>query len=101
MGKANKNNRRKIAEKRIEKLFFLAEEKAKLNRLKLADRYIKIARKIAMRYQISIPKKYKRFFCKHCYSYLLPSVSSRVRFNNGKIIIYCKKCKKYTRIPIK
>lgn len=96
----NKKLEKKIAKSRIEKLFKLAEEKALQGDLNLADRYITIARKISMKYQIKMPKEYKRCFCKHCYSYLLPDVTSKVRINHGKIIIYCKNCKKYTRIPI-
>ncbi len=97
--KNNKKVQRKIAKERIQKLFLLAEKKAKNNNFNLADRYVKIARKISMKYLVPIPKEYKKRFCKHCYYYLLPSVNSTVRIKNGKIIIFCKNCKKYTRIP--
>jgi len=99
--KKDKKNQKKIAKKRIEKLFLLAEKNSLKKRYDLADRYVKIARKIQMRYQIRMPKKLKRKFCKHCYSYLVPNVNSRVRINRGKIIIYCKNCGKYMRFLIK
>jgi len=99
--KNKKNKQIEIAKKRIDKLFLLAEKNAKNSRFDLSDRYIKIARKIAMRYQIKINKDQKRKFCKHCYSYILPNINSRIRINRGKIIIFCKNCNKYTRILLK
>ncbi len=97
----DKKYKKIIAKRRINRLFELAEQNALSNRLHLSDRYIELARKISMRYLIPIPKEYKRRFCKHCYSYLLPHVTGRIRINRGKIIIYCYNCKKFTRILLK
>ena len=98
------NNRKKIqkkiAKRRIIRLFTLAENYALSGRLKLSDRYVYLARKISMKYLVPIPKEFKRRFCKHCYGYLLPNVNSRVRINKGKIVTYCFNCKKYSRIPL-
>ena len=96
----NKEQQKKIAKQRIQQLFFLAEHYALCGRLNLSDRYVFLARKISMRYLTPIPKKFKRLFCKHCYSYLLPSVTCRTRIHKGKIITYCTNCKKYMRMPI-
>jgi ribonuclease P protein subunit RPR2 len=95
----NKKTQKKIAENRINRLFQLAEEKALIDRLDLANRYVELARKISMRYLVPIPRQFKRRFCKHCYSYLLPAVNCRIRIYRGRIIIYCKNCEKYSRIP--
>jgi ribonuclease P protein subunit RPR2 len=97
----NKKNQKQMALKRIQGLFELAYNKATDENFELADRYTHIARKISMKYLVPIPNEYKRCFCKHCYCYLLPNVNSRFRIKNGKIIIFCKNCKKYTRIPFK
>jgi len=90
-----------IAKGRINKLFILAEENALSGELNLSNRYVELARKISMRNLAPIPKKYKRRFCKHCYKYLLPNVTCRVRIHRGKIVVYCHNCRKYTRIPLK
>lgn len=95
----DKKNQKKIARNRIDKLFSLAEMEAKKGRLKLADRYVELARKISMRYLVNIPREFKRKFCKNCYSYLVPSKTCRVRIKNGRLVIYCYNCKRYTRIP--
>jgi ribonuclease P protein subunit RPR2 len=89
---------KKTAKQRLEKLFIFAEKYSKSNRFDLADRYVEIARSLSMRYLVPIPKKYKRCFCKHCYSYLRPGVNCKIRINRKKLIIYCGICKKFTRI---
>jgi len=99
--KKEKNLQKTIAKNRIIKLFTLAERYAISERFDLANRYVEIARKISMRYLVPIPKKFKRRFCKHCYSYLLPDKNCRIRIHNNRVIIFCKNCGKFTRIPIK
>lgn len=99
--KRNKELERKIARTRIDKLFTMAEKCALSGNLGFSNRYVKLARRISMRYQVSIPSRFKRCFCKHCYSYMLPSVSCRVRIHKGKIVFYCFKCKKFFRFPLK
>ena len=99
--KTDKKTQKKIATSRINQLFILAEQNALNGKLNFSTRYVEIARKISMRYLVPIPLEHKRRFCKHCYSYLLPHVNSRIRIHRGKIVIFCNNCKKYTRIPIK
>lgn len=97
----NKKIKNSIATKRIIQLFIMAEKKAFLGDINLANRYVEIARKISMRNKVPIPKEFKRRFCKNCYKYLLPSLNCRIRIHRGKLIIFCDNCKKYTRIPFK
>jgi ribonuclease P protein subunit RPR2 len=97
----NKKIQKTIASSRINNLFSLAEKYALSGRLNLANRYVDLARKISMRYLVPMPKEFKRRFCKHCYQYLLPHVTCRIRIHRGKLIIYCNNCKRYTRIPLK
>jgi len=96
----NKKLQKIIAKRRIDNLFCLAEQKAQLNDLNLANRYVELARKISMRSLTPIPRELKRHFCNHCHCYLLPNINCRIRIHRGKIIIYCHNCKKYTRIPL-
>ena len=97
----DKKIQKSIALRRINQLFHLAEQKALSNDFILADRYVELARKISMRYLVSIPKEFKRSFCKHCYSYLLPNRNCRVRIKKGKLVIFCLNCNKFIRIPLK
>jgi len=96
----NKQKQKNIAEQRISKLLNLAEKAAHSNKLKLADRYVEIARKLSMRHLVPIPKEYKRSYCKKCYRYMLPGTSCSVRIHRNKVIIHCFYCKKISRIPL-
>jgi len=95
-----KKSQKKLALERIEKLFQQAQTNFKLDP-KLSDSYVKLARKIAMKYRVSIPSEYKRQFCKHCYAYFMPGKTCRVRTKNGKLVYSCFKCKKFSRFTYK
>lgn len=95
----NKDRKQEIAKQRIKTLFEQAE-KIYNNDPKLADKYVEIARKIAMKINLRFPRGLKRRFCKHCYSYLKPGTNCRIRTRDKKIIYYCMNCKKYMRFPL-
>ena len=92
--------RQKIAKERIKLLFELAKENFKQNSA-LSDKYVKMARKIAMKYKIRITSEMKKRFCKNCHKYLVPSVNCRIRLHKHRLIYYCLSCKHYMRHPIK
>ena len=89
---------REIALERIKTLFKEARLVFKEDK-KLANRYVKLARKIAMRYKVRIPSELQKQFCKHCYKFLMPDINCRIRFHNKKIVYYCLECKKFMRFP--
>src|SRR3989344_6850646 len=91
-------SQQKIAEARIKLMFQLAKEVFKEDG-KLADKYVKIARRVAMKQKIRLPSSLKKRFCKHCHSYLMPSVNCRIRIHKHRIIYYCLNCKHYMRHP--
>jgi len=93
-------NPKKLALERIEILFKEAESNFKKHPER-SHRYVKLARKIAMKLNLKIPSNLKRKFCKHCYKYLKPGINSQVRIHKSRLIILCKECKKYMRIPLK
>ncbi len=77
-----------IASERIEILF----REAKLNP-EYANRYVFLARKLAMKLNVKIPKEYKMRFCHKCYHYFSPG-KFQVRTNaRTKAVEYtCKDC---------
>jgi ribonuclease P protein subunit RPR2 len=87
----------KIARERIEILFDEAE-KARKDGPDLAKRYVQLAKKIGMRYNVRIPKHLKRKYCKYCYS-MLPAEGRRLK--NGIVTIKCLSCNKTIRYPYK
>ncbi len=98
MKRRPKKQVKEIANQRIKELF---AEAFKTKSQKLANRYVHLARKIAGKARIRMPREYKRRFCKHCYAYLRSGKNARIRTRQGKLIIYCLNCKKYNRIPLK
>lgn len=89
-----------IAKERIDSLFSQADEVFEEDS-SLADRYVDLARKIAMKYKVKLKSAHKRKFCKHCYKYLRPGVNARVRTKDGKLVYYCSSCKKYSRFGLR
>jgi ribonuclease P protein subunit RPR2 len=94
---------KRIAMQRIQTLFRLAKETFNENP-PLAQRYVDLARKIAMAAKVRLPRKYKRQVCRHCKSFILPGVNCRVRVKQRRephVVITCLNCGKQTRLPMK
>jgi len=83
----------KIAKERMEILLKEAEM-VQGSEPDLARRYIKLAKKIGMRYNVHVPKDLKRKYCKYCYSFL-PSKGRRLK--SGTVTIKCLWCNKTVR----
>ena len=81
-----------IARERIELLMREADSAALGGRMDLADRYVELARRIGMRYNVSVPTAFRRRLCRGCYHYLLPGVTSRTRLNRGRSVTTCLRC---------
>jgi ribonuclease P protein subunit RPR2 len=91
---------KKLARERIEKLFSMAESSFKKNPER-SHRYVHLARRIAMRYNIRIPGEMKTRFCRKCYKYLKPSINSTVRTRTSQeaVIVTCLECGHVMRYP--
>lgn len=90
---------RKIARERIGLLFRLADEVVSVDPA-LADRYVDLARRIAMKQRIRLDRELRRRFCHHCYRFLVPGVNMRVRVHRGRVVITCGHCHRQTRYPL-
>ncbi|QLH75441.1 MAG: ribonuclease P protein component 4 [Methanomassiliicoccales archaeon] len=65
--------------------------------LERSRRYNDLARRIAMRCQISMP--YNLDVCKECHVSLVPGRTCRVRIGPQRVIVQCTQCGSYRRIP--
>jgi len=90
----------RIAKERIKILFDLAEKELRRN-IERSRRYIELARKIGLRYNVRLPRKLKRKFCKNCNTLLIPGLTSRVRMDSKRklLIVKCLSCQKIYRYP--
>ncbi|MGB9713393.1 MAG: ribonuclease P protein component 4 [Candidatus Bathyarchaeales archaeon] len=94
---------RRIALSRIRTLFSLANEIYSEDPV-LAQRYVDVARRIAMAARVRLPKEYRRQVCRHCKSFILPGVNCRVRVKQKRephVVVTCFNCGKHMRIPLK
>jgi len=89
----------KIAKERIDILFVLAEDNLN-NNLKRSQRYVELARRIGMRYNVRFSKEMKRKFCKKC-NVLLKGTKAKVRTEGKSLIIKCQNCNTIYRYPYK
>src|SRR3989344_9058701 len=81
-----------IAKERVKILFSQADEIFSSDKA-LANRYVHLARTIAMKAKIRMSLELKRRYCKFCYHYLRAGVNSRFRTREGKAVILCMDCK--------
>ncbi|RQD82362.1 MAG: ribonuclease P [Methanocalculus sp. MSAO_Arc2] len=92
-------NGKKIARERIGILVHIAEEWVHLD-IALSRRCIALARRIAMKHRLRIPKRYRRQYCRKCHVFLVPGYTSRIRIQHGKVIVTCLACSHRMRYPV-
>jgi len=88
-----------LARERIAVLFSQAEKTFAVHP-GYSDRYVALARKLAMRHRVRIDREYRRRYCHHCYRYLVPGVNMRVRVHHGWVAVTCLECRKITRYRV-
>ncbi|GAB4378292.1 ribonuclease P protein component 4 [Methanothermobacter sp. CaT2] len=88
----------KIAEERIDILFRMADREFSANPHR-SHRYTELARNIAMKYRVRIPREWRRRFCRKCYSFLKPGANCTVRIADGKVNFRCHECGHIMRFP--
>lgn len=89
-----------IAKERIGLLMVQADRAALAGRMEMADRYVDMARRIGMRYNVRLPSAFRRRICRGCHRYLHPGVTSRTRFKRGRLVTTCLRCGHISRIPL-
>jgi len=89
-----------IAKERIQILFDQAKSEFSKHPER-SKRYVELARKIGMRYNVRFTKGMKMKFCRGCSSYLKPGVNCRVRTRKDKqsVILTCLECGNVSRYP--
>ncbi len=90
---------KRIAKERIESLFREAERIAK-DKPQYARRCVSLAMKTAMRYNMPVPDKYRKRFCRRCHSFFTEGrFSARTRPEQKAVIIRCLACGSVKRYP--
>lgn len=95
--KEKKAVRKKIASERIKELLKFSE--VYKNDQILSTNSIKTAVAISRRHKIRIPSKFKRKFCKKCFTFFIPYKTVRIRTGKGKVTFTCLNCGHIKRLP--
>ena len=90
---------RRIARERIEILFAHAIGFARSHG-EWSDRCVALARRIAMRHRVRIPRHLRRRYCRRCGAFLTPGVNLRVRIHRGKVVATCLRCRRQRRYRV-
>lgn len=99
MPRRHKGHERQIARERIDTLGALAAQMALAGDLAHADRYIQLARRLGMRYNVRLPRDLRVRLCGNCLRYLLPGVTCTVRVSRGRVRTTCRLCGHVARHP--
>lgn len=87
-----------IAAERIERLAGLAEEAVRNGHPDRSREYVRLARRLAERHRLSLPKTFARAACDRCDVYQRPGQNVRVRTGRGRVIRRCD-CGATARFP--
>ncbi|GGL30281.1 ribonuclease P [Halarchaeum grantii] len=87
-----------VAEERIERLTALAEAAARDGEYGRSREYVRLARRIAERNRLRLPRDLVRFTCDACNTYLIPGRNARVRLQDGHVVVTCD-CGAQARYP--
>ncbi|MCX8172725.1 MAG: ribonuclease P [Archaeoglobaceae archaeon] len=97
-----KREKRKEKEIALDRIVYLLERAEKFKNVdyELSRRYVELSRKIAMKYRVRIPRKFRIQFCKKCL-YPYKAGRFRVRVNKSAIIITCLNCMHIRRFQLR
>jgi ribonuclease P protein subunit RPR2 len=87
-----------VPRERIERLEALARSAAREGADERAREYVRLARRIAERNRLALPRTFRRFTCDRCDRYRRPGRTARVRLQDGHVVITCD-CGAQARYP--
>ncbi|WP_323677375.1 ribonuclease P protein component 4 [Halorubellus sp. PRR65] len=87
-----------VAAERIERLHALAREATVAGEEARAREYVRLARRLAERQRLSLPRDFRRFTCDDCDAFLRPGRNARVRTRSGHVVVTCE-CGSQARYP--
>jgi ribonuclease P protein subunit RPR2 len=87
-----------IAQERIDILLKEAAAAVRADRKDRSKRYVDLARKIGMRYNVPLPAQGKRWVCLGCGVFMVPGRNATLRLRPQRTIIRCLDCGKIKRV---
>jgi len=90
----------RIARERIDDLFALAERESTVGAGGLADRYVRLARKVGTRYNVRLLREYRELYCRECSAYWVEGRTVRTRLRGGHRVRTCLRCGRTRRVEL-
>lgn len=90
----------RVARERIDDLFGLAESEARRGGSALPDRYVELARRVGMRYNVRLRREFRDLYCRRCSAYWVEGRTVRTRLRRGRRVETCLKCGHARRVPL-
>ncbi|MCI4369194.1 MAG: hypothetical protein L3K09_06500 [Thermoplasmata archaeon] len=90
----------RVAHERVADLFGLALSESAGGSSSLADRYVTIARRVGMRYNVRFPPEYREYSCRACSVFWVEGRSVRTRLRSGVRVRTCLRCGHVRRVPL-
>jgi ribonuclease P protein subunit RPR2 len=87
-----------VAAERIERLHALARTATVEGEPDRAREYVRLARRLAERQRLTLPRDFRRFTCDRCDAFLRPGRNARVRTRSGHVVVTCE-CGAQARYP--
>ncbi|HZY91825.1 MAG TPA: ribonuclease P protein component 4 [Thermoplasmata archaeon] len=92
----------RLAQERISDLFALAEAESRRGEgLTLSTRYVTLARRIGMRYNVRLLPEFRELYCRGCSSYWVEGETVRTRLRSGRRVRTCLKCGRVRRVVLR
>ena len=82
----------RIARERVSELFALAERESLNRHPELADRYVALARRVGMRYNVRLLGEYRELYCRACSTFWVEGRTVRTRLRGGLRVRTCLRC---------
>lgn len=82
----------RIAQERVTDLFGLAERASSGDHPEFADRYVRLARRIGMRYNVRLLPEFRELYCRGCSAFWVEGRTVRTRLRGGHRVRTCLRC---------
>jgi len=87
-----------LARERVDRLQELADEAASDGDPERAREYVQLARRVAERHRLGLPRTFRRSTCDACDLYLRVGRTARTRLQDGHVVVTCD-CGEQARYP--
>ncbi len=91
----------RVARERIDDLFGVAALEGHAGETAVADRCVRLARRIGMRYNVRLLREYQDLYCRGCSAYWVEGRSVRTRLRGGHRARTCLRCGRTRRVPLR